>query len=1375
MARKSNHKNKTSRTNRKADHRGLQPHISLSSRELRDAVERHQRGDLDAAAQAYQKILQREPRHAEALHLLGVIDHQSGRHELAIERIEQALQWNPDALLFRKNLASACRAAHRLEQARRACLDVLAVEPDEPVMHMLLGRIAEDESNWSLAVQQYRQALALRLSEQDRLESLVHLGDCLSRTGDHDQSETCFRAHTPGTPPALNCPSQSGTRIPGPKPPRRSVRILPQNPEIDPGCASAWNNLGVIHQTRAEFEKARECLERALELSPALPDVHNNLANILEALGEIAPCRTFFETAIALRPDYPEAYHSLGQLHLREQNYPTGWEFYRWRYRKRDHDHRHYNFPAWREESCEKQSLLVFSEQGIGDVIMFATCLPDLLTHARNVTVEVDPRMVGLFARSFPKVRVIPRPAIDVPERMHPPGIDLQISLADLPERYRRSPLDFPRQASLLQADSALQQKWRQRFQQLGTGLKVGISWFGGKNLELQTRRSLPLADWEPILKTPGVHFVNLQYGPAAQERLDIERRFGIPIHDWADSDPLQDLEDFSAKLSALDLVISIDNATVHFSGGLGVPCWTLLAAVPDWRWGLQSEITGWYESLRLFRQQRQGDWTPVVQRLATELPRLAEQARKPRVDFVPLPPKDGITSPAPRDAISRSIAQGNTPNSQAHPTKLRPRCAVITPVGPGHLELYRQAESSIRAACVRGAGPFREVIPFRLEDLEGVAGRSRARNFGVQQAARQGIEWVFFLDADDVMVPEALLNVEPYLEHYDAIWGQIYSFQDGNNQAERRDGQLQQTDRFEDILANDPFLTLQMGHFVRTEVALAHPFNELMDAGEDFDYYLRVWERHRCIKLDKPLFANRRGCHSSGPRSATGRDWTIAVNQMLHDYRLKRPTVRPKANPDADTPALSPPVSTRMKLAVYGMMRSGTTLLGDKLTVPGCGVVLLEPNMHLGVCPDHLRLQLEKFGITISEREWREGAAKGFQAFFNQRILPELNRLDYWGVKMVNFTRWQEFLEQYPAEHLILCVRDMRDVILSALDLAPKLDASVDENWIERRALETAQALVEMSRRPHFLMRYEDFCNEPAAIDRLAEQVGLPSVGQQRLGLEAVPHRLYEERKHGGQVSNRSVQRFQHEPQGPARALAERVWKQSAEYCLRFGYPVFGQETASPVKPNQNATVDSPARGEHPLETFWKQDQLANIIPHNEQLGAFPEGWDVRPFLWDWLRNDACRRVLEVGCGYGRLCQAFPADLYLGVDINPSAVEQAARTNPAYEFQTIGFEDPYPRADAILLYTVLLHIDDLSVGPMLRRLCAATDTLLIAEILGRQRWRRSGNPPVFNRDLQDYIALLQEQGFRLARAEEKPYRHYPDTCISFLKFIRQR
>ena len=210
--------------------------------------------------------------------------------------------------------------------------------------------------------------------------------------------------------------------------------------------------------------------------------------------------------------------------------------------------------------------------------------------------------------------------------------------------------------------------------------------------------------------------------------------------------------------------------------------------------------------------------------------------------------------------------------------------CAVITPVGPGHEETYfSYCLPSIEHAISYGTGPFVRVEPIDVPDLQGNLGRSRARNLGVVEAVERGFDWIFFLDADDFLFESVFEDAASHLLEVDALWGLICEARFGDlTSARLRPNQVRTMDRLDELLGNDPFMTLQMGHFVRAEVAAAVPFDERMDTGEDFRYYRRVWSRYRCKKMERVFFLNVRGRHSTGPRSADGRMWREAVEMEV-------------------------------------------------------------------------------------------------------------------------------------------------------------------------------------------------------------------------------------------------------------------------------------------------------------------------------------------------------------------------------------------------------------------------------------------------------------------------------------------------------------
>lgn len=215
-------------------------------------------------------------------------------------------------------------------------------------------------------------------------------------------------------------------------------------------------------------------------------------------------------------------------------------------------------------------------------------------------------------------------------------------------------------------------------------------------------------------------------------------------------------------------------------------------------------------------------------------------------------------------------------------------KCAVITPIGPGHERLFQECNQSIQEAIQHSIGPFSEISTIVIDDTSGANGRSAARNEAVRRAKSANIEWLFFLDADDLLFENAFDLIKQYVNEYDAIWGTIVEVLPGSNQITLRIPQIVTIQNIKELILFDPYLTLQMGHFVRTEVASENPFNESMNMGEDFDYYLRIWSNFRCVKIMEPLFVNRRGFHSIGPRSADGRQWRIAVEERIEEYKKK-------------------------------------------------------------------------------------------------------------------------------------------------------------------------------------------------------------------------------------------------------------------------------------------------------------------------------------------------------------------------------------------------------------------------------------------------------------------------------------------------------
>jgi hypothetical protein len=327
---------------------------------------------------------------------------------------------------------------------------------------------------------------------------------------------------------------------------------------------------------------------------------------------------TPYERALAPDPQHVAArFHGAISL-LALGRFAEGWPDYELRLRSEDRPQRAIPGMRWHGEPLHDRTLLAYAEQGVGDEILFASCLPDVIRAAGRCIVECDARLAGLYRRSFPDATVVggmQRDPIVIPPDAR---VDLHVPLASLPGYVRRNPADFPREAGYLHADSRRTAAWRDRLATLGPGTPVGIAWRGGTLRSRGPIRSLELAGLSPLLATRGVSWISLQRGVAPSEIEAIERALDIRIHTVLDA--LEDLDETAALLGALELIVTIDSTVAQLAGAMGRPVWVLLPVGAEWRYGVAGERTPWYPSARLFRQDRRDKWSLPVEAAAMAL-----------------------------------------------------------------------------------------------------------------------------------------------------------------------------------------------------------------------------------------------------------------------------------------------------------------------------------------------------------------------------------------------------------------------------------------------------------------------------------------------------------------------------------------------------------------------------------------------------------------------------------------------------------------------------------------------------------------------------------------------------------------------------------
>jgi tetratricopeptide (TPR) repeat protein len=535
----------------------------------------HQRaGRLVAAEAAYTRVLDADPDQPHALHCLGLLALGAKRIAAALDLLSRASAARPDDTKVRAAYGRALLAAGRATDAVALFEAQTQERPLCPVSqaHLALARLRAGDPSGALAASD----AALRL-DRSNPEAWFARGTALARLGRAADAVTALE--------------------------QAAVRA--------PLHAEAHLNLGNALFDLDRRNESEAALRRAVALDPTLAEAHASLGCLLTGNGRLAEAVDACERAIALRPDFAQAHWNQSFAHMRAGDYAAGWEKYEWRKR---HDAFARDLmllpgPEWHGEPVAGRIVLVRAEQGLGDTIQFARYLPMLVGLGAHVVLACPEPLLRLLGQ-IPGVKVVPRG----PDA---PPYDVWIDQMSLPRLFGTRPEAIPDAAGYLFAEADAVARWHRCLPQ---GLRVGIVWAGNPAHSNDRRRSMGIADVEPLLAVPGCRFVSLQVGPRAKEG---EESLGLEDR----SARLADLADTAALIAALDLVISVDSCVAHLAGALGVPVWILLPFAPDWRWLVGRADSPWYESARLFRQTRPGDWTGPIAAVAGALAAMAAQA----------------------------------------------------------------------------------------------------------------------------------------------------------------------------------------------------------------------------------------------------------------------------------------------------------------------------------------------------------------------------------------------------------------------------------------------------------------------------------------------------------------------------------------------------------------------------------------------------------------------------------------------------------------------------------------------------------------------------------------------------------------------------
>lgn len=387
--------------------------------------------------------------------------------------------------------------------------------------------------------------------------------------------------------------------------------ILKRAAELVPFREQVWNNLGMACMKMSRIEEARTYLNKALKLNKDNYAAMNNLALIEVNEGSPRKAIELANKSLNLNPEQWDVRETLGYASLMLGQWEAGWDGYEamvGNTKQRTAEARQ-DVPYWDGSPVEK--LHIRGEQGLGDEISFASILNDVKA---DVILECDKRLEGLFKRSFPKLKV--QGTRFDKNAVLSDTVDAWCLIGSLGWHYRLKDEDFNGKP-YLKADPERKLQWRVLLDSLGAKKKIGIAWTGGLKDTFAVRRSVDLAMLLPILQQDAT-FISLQYKDPTAEIETFTKQHGIKIHHWARAAEAVDYDETAALVDELDLVICVTTAAVDLCGALGKDCWVLVPNKPHWRYGMTGDSKIWYNSVRLFRQQK--TWQPTIKQIGDEL-----------------------------------------------------------------------------------------------------------------------------------------------------------------------------------------------------------------------------------------------------------------------------------------------------------------------------------------------------------------------------------------------------------------------------------------------------------------------------------------------------------------------------------------------------------------------------------------------------------------------------------------------------------------------------------------------------------------------------------------------------------------------------------
>lgn len=592
---------------------------------------------IEDALQNYRRVLKICPEHFAAKNNLGQGLYSIGRIKEAMGYFQEIIAEGGELAAVHYNLANCFLHEGRSADAVNYYKSALRIQPEYPDAWHNLGLAYKEQGSYHLAEEAFRNELlqkrvniegwfllGMMCQLQSKLPEAVvayqealkignhviaayNLGICLHEQGHYDMAVNMFESVIGWQPDNAQAWNNLGRSLDEGKQQEKAVTAYKQAISLQPDFSDAIANLGSMFREEGKLEQAVECYHKALSYDPEHAQSLYNLGCCYQGINDLGNAEYWYRRSIKVKPELVEAHWNLSHVLLLRGEYDEGFKEYQWRWRRPTTPKPPLSIPEWQGEEAPEATLLVHTEQGFGDSIQFIRYLHWARKRVGRLIFVCEESLMPLFTQNnLGCDAIISKDAMIAVAN----NCDIQAGLLALPSFFSSEGDAVIPPPVCLRPSGKLIAEFEPVFQENNRKKRIGIVWQGSKQHKNDLNRSCPIAVLQPLLDCRNTLFYSLQK--------DYEPSLPADICDL--SVYIQDFHCTAALIHYLDLVITVDTSVAHLTGSMGKDVWLMLPFVPDWRWLLGVEDTPWYPSMRLFRQEKSGDWDGVISKMVDEL-----------------------------------------------------------------------------------------------------------------------------------------------------------------------------------------------------------------------------------------------------------------------------------------------------------------------------------------------------------------------------------------------------------------------------------------------------------------------------------------------------------------------------------------------------------------------------------------------------------------------------------------------------------------------------------------------------------------------------------------------------------------------------------